>query len=412
MRCVQKIPYLYASMSSVFDIFKAQIDLVAFASEVYDFRVNKTKSSRRQKVLEHESEIIIVSRDNEQGHHWYFNPNDPLDKGTVVDFSLWRNQGDWQAVIVELQAFSGQAPYSPEEKQTITQTSSSWKGVDTSIRPLCDRGYLHYRGITDETLNDPLFAGRIFNQTYTTPEGRTFSNTVFPLYYENEIRGLEIKNEGYTTQAPGSEKSRACWHSAISDFGFRISEFVLTESPIDALSYHQLFPPEKGRNRLYMSMSGNMAPGQRQMLESFIQTYKPLQLILALDNDEAGMIHGIKLLGQLSGEGNPEIVAEIGKTANAFHMYLTVRHAAGNTFMAEALLQLMTGYVDRYSGQPIFQLSAVPSALGTTITAVMPRKLKWLQQMEILLMQLRGLRGFVRIHRPELKDFNEDLMEG
>ena len=96
----------------------------------------------------------------------------------------------------------------------------------------------------------------------------------------------------------GSNRSVSVWHSNIPDIPDRI---VLTESPIDALSYHQL---KGNRNSLYISFGGSVTAGQLETVKSIItgaNASPELKIISAVDNDEMGKAYTEKFKETFSG---------------------------------------------------------------------------------------------------------------
>ena len=83
----------------------------------------------------------------------------------------------------------------------------------------------------------------------------------------------------------GSKRSSSVWHSNIPD----LLDFVLlTESPIDALSYHQL---RGKKNTLYVAFAGAVGDNQIATLKAInkkANTNSDFKFISAVDNDKAG----------------------------------------------------------------------------------------------------------------------------
>jgi hypothetical protein len=136
-----------------------------------------------------------------------------------------------------------------------------------------DNAYLNSRGITAETISDPRFKGmiRIDNR----------GNTVFPHYDKKGLSGYEIKNKHFTGFSKGGTKS--VWPSRIRSSDLRL---VITESAIDALSYHQL----KGdKHTRYMSVGGQITKQQESVLTMAINKMaQGSHIVAAFDNDMAG----------------------------------------------------------------------------------------------------------------------------
>ena len=120
---------------------------------------------------------------------------------------------------------------------------------------------------------DQRFAMRI----YTDPH----SNAVFPHYDLEGLCGFEIRNTRFKGFAKGGRKG--LWYSACSSGDHTL---VITESAIEALSYHALHRPKATR---YFSIAGEMSPTQPALLQAAFAKLPPsASLIIATNNDPAG----------------------------------------------------------------------------------------------------------------------------
>ncbi len=138
----------------------------------------------------------------------------------------------------------------------------------------CD--YLSARGLRPETLSDPRFAG--------TWRLDARGNVLFAHRDESgELTGFEVKSRGFTGFAAGGTKS--AWQSAARDSD-RV--LVVTESAIDALSYHQL---QRGTGEVarYLSTAGAPSAAQCELLDKlFSRLPRGAAVVAAVDSDEAG----------------------------------------------------------------------------------------------------------------------------
>jgi hypothetical protein len=75
-------------------------------------------------------------------------------------------------------------------------------------------------------------------------------NDIFPHYDGDGLTGFTIKNDNYQGFSKGGTK--ALWSSKPSESDLRL---VITESAIDAMSYHQLFADKNPHTR-YISTGG------------------------------------------------------------------------------------------------------------------------------------------------------------
>ncbi|WP_287223256.1 toprim domain-containing protein [Prosthecochloris sp.] len=141
--------------------------------------------------------------------------------------------------------------------------------------PVSSSSYLEERGITAATLRDFRFRGRV----RTDRKG----NVVF-LYYDRQgLCGFEMKNRGYTGFSKHGAKGLWTSRAVPSD-----NRLVLAESPIDALSYHQLHGDARTR---YISMGGQYREEQKEMVVSAMKHMSAGSTVLmAFDNDTQGRV--------------------------------------------------------------------------------------------------------------------------
>ncbi len=208
---------------------------------------------------------------------------------------------------------------------------------------------IKHRSVNYETIMDPLLAGQIF--AVRTKSGKVnqagvpilFRNVSFPLTSsQGNVISLDIRGENFKTFPEGS-KGDAIWKTntmvelvdtarlesqngavvsfptrtkgivsklglSISNELFKLNEgveykelhphtIVLTESPIDGLSFQQLNPPEPGEYRLLLSSSGNPSSEQTDHITSIFEKYPKSQIVVAADSDQPGIRFAINFMG-------------------------------------------------------------------------------------------------------------------
>jgi hypothetical protein len=157
-------------------------------------------------------------------------------------------------------------PVAKKDRGILKSEIESAKVVDKSR-------YLEGRGISRQTINDPRFKGMIREDER--------HNTIFPHSDQKGISGAEIKNMDFTGFTDGGTKG--VWHSKATSTDRKL---VITESAIDALSYHQVKPDNKTR---YLSIGGGMSPEQVNLVQAAIRKMPSgAEIIAATDNDRAG----------------------------------------------------------------------------------------------------------------------------
>lgn len=226
-------------------------------------------------MLKDDSDKIIVSKSN--GTWIYFSVYDDNDNGTILDFLKHRTGRSIYQIGNELQSWIGQGldisnQYVPNIKQK-TYEPERIQRLFNYCRPTYNNSYLLNRGLTIETLRSDRFINRVFQDQ--------FKNAAFPHFKMGKICGLELKGENTNLFVRGSEKSLWRSNRLANDHSL-----VITETPIDALSYYLI---HEMKNGLYTSTCGSPSSKQVEIILNLVsQTQWIETIILATDNDEGG----------------------------------------------------------------------------------------------------------------------------
>lgn len=316
------------------DRFKQSIDLVDYATRRHGYDVKKASPRGQWHQLEKDGEMLIVSRKGD--HQVYLNPGDDRDSGSIIDFVKTRENQTLGQVRQTLRQYLGEpehassgwqaaasppppapAAYAPkpgEPAEVETEAERRARLVAAVMgthAALTDRSYLHHRHLSDETLDSPAFQGRVF----TSQQGN-FRNTAFPLYNEHGIATIEQRNDDYKhlLQLPKT----GVWVSHPTEGpGTPVQRLVVSESPVDAMSYHQLHHhgAEGQPNTLYVATSGTVTERQVELIQKLIDKQEPREVVLANDNDAAGRRFNINYLNELQA---PRRAREVGEGQVAY----------------------------------------------------------------------------------------------
>jgi hypothetical protein len=281
-----------------FQDFRNEISIIELALSV-GYRIRK-KEGIKWPVLKDDvtGDKIIIVNAGSKSNQGYFNPHNGHDKGTLINFvrnrigSLFPYQSGMSEVrIINAVLYNYQHLPIPEKNMLQSRSRDVVEAYKLKefhfpggLTELRDPGYLYFRGIKSEIIGSGLFEGKIFNV-----KGNDFNNLGFPYYNESgKIIGFELRNRDFKNVVEGSDRSVGIWHSNIP---VPVKNVVLTESPIDALSYHQL----KGKeNSLYISFGGSVAAGQLETCKRIIAKADPdpdLKIFSAVDNDAMGKLY-------------------------------------------------------------------------------------------------------------------------
>lgn len=268
--------------------FKSRIRLVDYAI-AQGFKIDEKASSTNSVILRRETGEKIVVRPATDGHDVYFSPDNSLKSGTVIDFVQQYHQinlGQARKILREFlrtgdrvsrrKKFNIILPDHLSLKAKQNKRQKKPKSFDISgLRVLKSNSYLEDdRGISSQIIQSDRFEGQI--------QIDERNNVIFPNRDGENITGYELRNFNFKGFAAGGKKS--LWRSNQKQNDRLL---VITESPIDALSYHQL----KGDNSTrYIATGGTFSQAQAELIKAEIEAIfqQDGSVIIATDNDEAG----------------------------------------------------------------------------------------------------------------------------
>jgi hypothetical protein len=195
---------------------------------------------------------------------------------------------------------------------------------------------------------------------------------------------------------------------------------LICESPIDALSYHQLYPPKEPYDRLYVATGGQPSSLQPLTVQRLIDRVKPEQIILAHDNDNSGIRFNISWAGRLQLPGQT--------TEQTDQRFSVSNHKHSNTLSVDLNLSQLDerqrkAHIDAVQQQILTTLNrgytpdmnqatadtVVQQGTRSLLTIHLPNHRPMLTRIERLTIESRGLTDKLVIKRPLAKDWNEEL---
>jgi hypothetical protein len=251
----------------------------------------------------------------------------------------------------------------------------------------------------------------------------------FHFYYLDPHKGdRELNFNKLEVSGPNLEQLTKALHP------LRVNRLVITESPIDAMSFHQLAPPKQGETRMYLSTGGQPSEKQAAYINQLVQRIQPAQIIMGNDNEKAGMRFNINLMGAVQppaagghnlfsarlGEVKPQQDAA-GRVTRPGEYQLRLYGAKEPAYM-EKVAQSITDAINRFTPKGveaparITLLNGSPET-GSEATIAFARNDRFLQaaqkQLEkIINDQAPGKQQeMVKVVKPLNKDFTEDLKQ-
>ena len=273
---------------------KCEVNLVQHAKSM-GYELDKKKSCRRYAVMNKDGDkVVINTRPNRNGHWVYMSVVSERDKGTVVDFML--NRGYEYRDIRNLSSIHLDDGLLKElnkkaevvEDKTLQEKLS--KGALMRVREEDGLRYLEKRKIDERSYKGYL------GKSMELGGGRA----VFGLYREvdSEGNGKLCSTISYGYDQAGKSKK---YFQAGLPRGLSVlkeeenpKKVIITESPIDALSYKQQY---EEKDAVYISTCGNLTGRLKEEIGTVLKGAKARaqDVVLAFDKDEAGMKMSKKL---------------------------------------------------------------------------------------------------------------------
>ncbi|WP_171025796.1 toprim domain-containing protein [Hymenobacter jeollabukensis] len=436
------------------DRFKRDIDLVDYAQR-QGYTIKKEGRRGDWHHLVKDDEHVIVTRKGD--HQVYLNTGDDRDAGSIIDFAKTRGGNghglNLGQVRQQLREYLDGAPaparvYAtpPEpvrlsslpvgdleqaarqaEEERRTRLISEVLGVN---KELTDRSYLHGRGITDETLDNPAFQGRIF-----TAQQNEHKNTAFPLYNEHGLASVEQKNEHYKSLLPLPKNGIWVSHPTEGK-DTQVERVVVSESAIDSLSHFQLKHGQDPKNTLYIATSGTPTEAQVALIQRVIDKQQPREVVLANDRDAGGRQFNINYLNELQparpmvSVAEQEAYREASRpvewhaTSDKYHTSLKVTFHHDSAEQRAGQVQQLRERVDHINQTqqdgPSLAVEVQRSTEQATIVRLTVARADT-AQLEVVAQELYQQReqqrpeverqqdSFLRVDYPLAKDFNKEL---
>lgn len=341
-----------------------EVDLVVFMAKHYGFKLDEEKMGKTGKAVSassitmknEEGERVVVGRDT-NGMYFYKEVHENTrivqdkktaelmkgthfaDKGDIFKFLQYRHNKSMYQLARGLDRYIRQTKNEDLEKYRdsigygeVIKSERSESNIAVKAELLknisgekIDTAYLESRGLDKQTILNPKFNNKIFTGVYDDQaRAERVKNTIFPLFNEKgENVGLERRNNSsYHDKKIRGHKSEGLW---ISDFNKErpVDGVYIGESPIDVMSYHEM-KADKMANNIYLATMGSMSQTQLDLVNKFVDYYKPKHLGTLTDNDVQGYRYDLKVLDAIGPESslsNKEYASKNVEFSNAqFHM--------------------------------------------------------------------------------------------
>ena len=299
------------------DRIKREIDIREYLTHI-GYELDKKRDTSRYRAYTHPNSRdkvyvpIVKKYDNP---NYFVNLHDPKDRGTVVDLVMTRQQLDLDGARRILNDYLGNHTPSSEvrianasrkeheetnkayRQQFIAQQISKGESGNNEI-------YLQKRLLTHDTRNHAAFKDVV--RLNEAPDGRFVA---FPLKNtDDQVTGLAMKSP---TKERFLGKREGVWVSAPTHPDRPVDRVIITEDPVDAMSYHQL-RGKQNINTVYVSPAGNPSARQLEVIKGHVAMVNAKSVVLANDNDPAGRKYDQTYQNHLQDNGVPSRLGVIG----------------------------------------------------------------------------------------------------
>lgn len=307
-----------------FDDLKKNISLPDFLHDHYGWVYERGSSRSNPKMRSPDGDVIVIRR-NAKGYYTYFDVHDDRVKGmTILDFmQKVMAKGDGVPTLRKvgevLQKYieEGKTVLPEQSVYSVQNELLDADMVLNAVRHLKSLGqtknfaFLKERGIDMDSLIRSITWGNVFweNMVKDDETGIIYRNTCVKLVNRDGVQGFSQRNSDFKGIQGGKFDS-------VANSGFDkkrpLDRLYIGESIIDCISYDQMYhySEDKGRsvsslrrrddgNNLYLSSEGSFTEGQLTTVNEIVRMYRPAKVISLFDNDRAGQVYALKLLGGL-----------------------------------------------------------------------------------------------------------------
>ena len=273
---------------------KREVNLIQHAASM-GYVLDKEKSSKTWAVMEKEGDKILIKNGPNQNGHWmYKSLVDDQEKGTIVDF-------------MQKRGFSYQSICGLSSKHLDDRVVKDQKTLSVEIEDVLSQRYIAQEAfdkVVEHQKGNYLACRGIDRDTYVGYPGvKVGDQAVFALYRDinSNGKGTICSTISYQFDAKGSRSDGGCFNSTkyfqkglprglsiLVDPNVPVKHIVVSESPIDALSYKQMNKMLEGT--MYISTCGSLSQGIKKELTNVLSNAKEngWSVTLAFDNDKAG----------------------------------------------------------------------------------------------------------------------------
>ncbi len=304
-------------------------------------------------VIEHlnTGDKFLVSKDNNNSLEFRISTTDgstiPTGRSAsrkvdLLSFVAWLHNEDFKKAasriadnIPHLNSIVNQPNFTYKTPAVSLSQSELSNKVFSNTRPTNDYSYLTKRGLNNSIIAEPLFNGRISayvnhqhnNLCFNCYDASDRFVTTCQRYFLNDKAVKQFpyfKDPSGTNQSPST--TGTIWRSNLPK---EPTYILLSESPEDAISYYQLHHSSLKDKTLLVSSLGNFRVDQARVISSICAQHPFSKIILANDNDAAGIRFDLMALCAIKPANSghcPILNASASLITNEQHIHLNKLH--------------------------------------------------------------------------------------
>ncbi|XWN35747.1 MAG: toprim domain-containing protein [Roseivirga sp.] len=360
-----------------YERIKKEINLPHFATTRLGWERDPEKSTAKTLVLRHPhyGKILVYTSPSRSSGHWHFYKPGAIvmRQGTLIDLLL-KHQWSWEAIralgsnyvataeetpltgpsSAMIQAPLEQSALAQEQLQKLASTADTTTYLST--RGLEARTYASFPQLKTNRYQ-AIFS--LFKDFKEHPGGRLCSTIA---YYFSEGKSKKYFHKGLPRGL-----------SVLTDTSAP-ERILLTESPIDALSFRELEaaspPPKVVPTTMYVATCGTLSSSMQSDLEALFQraTRDAQTVVLAFDSDEAGVKMTEQAIDLLKGQGTAYEVIPVSGEHKDWNEVLQAERAVA---ASQAAQQRLEAFEQTAPEQSLLKdLGIAPSASKELVTAL------------------------------------------
>lgn len=286
--------------------YKINVNLVEIMQK-HGFAISKgstMRDKRMTRVQESGDKEVFVVRRNKLDHQTYWSPFDDTIKGsTIIDFVMSEyGLVKMRDVVRRIDHLLADKDVTYSTAPVVRKEQIDYNKYLARCTELRNIGYLESRGISKETVMQPMFK-RVLKNLKGGKAG--IVNIAAVLYNATGVCGLQVKNDDYVRTY--GDRQSGIFLSGMSNDSGPLDQLYITESFEDCIAgYELLMDILIDTNVRFVGSCGSLSSDQVKVIDQLCFHHKPHEIILAFDNDINGIFYATKLIANTKYAVNDE----------------------------------------------------------------------------------------------------------